>query len=96
MSKRITNTEFINALYDSPDIETKAAAKRIYKHIVDIFKKELSKGNAIALTGIGTISAPKTKARTMKNQFTGGTIEVPSKLQPKMKFSLAFKQTINK
>ena len=95
MAKRITNTEFINSIAELTDIESKAAAKRIYKGLVDIVTKELSKGNAISLTGLGTIMPVKSKARTMTNQFTGGTIEVPAKVHPKFKFAPSFKQAIN-
>jgi len=95
MAKRLSTGDFITELAKQPDIASKAAANRIYKEFVSIISKQMSKGNALALTGLGTFSTTKVPERPGVNPSTGAKITIPKHNRAKLKFGSAIKQAIN-
>lgn len=60
--------------------QTKAATGRYFDALAEAVTKALRQGNAVSLTGIGTISVKHRKARKGRNPRTGEAVSVdPSK-----------------
>ena len=96
MAKRLTTSDFINRLAELNDIESKAAAKRIYNHFIHIITSELSKGNALSLANFGTILTSKVAEREQKLPTDPSqTITIPAHRRPKIRFSSKIKQAVN-
>jgi DNA-binding protein HU-beta len=55
---------------------TKVAAAKAIDGVTDSITKELKKGGRITLTGFGTFSVAKRKARTGRNPQTGEKIKI--------------------
>jgi DNA-binding protein HU-beta len=66
---------------------------------IDIFigtiKKTLKKRDKIFISGFGTFSIVKRKARKGRNPKTGEAIKVGAKFTPKFKPAKAFKEAVN-
>ena len=53
--------------------------------ILDEITKSLAQGKSVVITGFGTFSVAKRKARTGRNPQTGSTIKIPARKVPKFK-----------
>jgi DNA-binding protein HU-beta len=73
---------------------TKVAAAKAIDSITDNITKELKKGGRIALTGFGTFTVARRKARTGRNPRTGQTIKIAATKTAKFKPGTALKQAV--
>ena len=73
---------------------SKSAAADCLNTLLDEIGKGLAKEEKIVLTGFGTFSVSKRKARTGRNPKTGATIKIPAKKVPKFKAGKALKDTV--
>jgi nucleoid DNA-binding protein len=64
--------------------------------ILDEIAKSLKKGQDVVLTGFGTFSVVKRKARTGINPKTGQKINIPARKAPKFKAGKSLKDMIRK
>lgn len=65
--------------------ETKATTKRCLEAFMDVVGEVLKKNGQVTLTGFGTFSVMKRKARTGVNPATGKKMPIPAKKVPKFK-----------
>ncbi len=63
----------------------KSACKDCLESFIDTVEKSLKKGKTVVLTGFGTFSVIKRKARTGINPATGKKMQIPAKKVPKFK-----------
>lgn len=73
---------------------TKVAAGKAIDYVTDSITKELKRGGRITLTGFGTFSVGKRKARTGRNPRTGQEIKIPAVKTPKFKPGKMLKQAL--
>ena len=71
-----------------------AAAKSCLEALVDIIIKSLKQGKDVGLTGFGTFTISKRKARTGRNPQTGEQIRIPAKKMPRFKAGKGLKEAI--
>ena len=64
---------------------SKTACKDALEAFIDAIEKSLKKKKSVVLTGFGTFSVMKRKARTGVNPATGKKMQIPSKNVPKFK-----------
>jgi len=64
--------------------------------ILDEIAKSLKKGQDVVLTGFGTFSVVKRKARAGVNPKTGQKINIPARKAPKFKAGKSLKDMIKK
>ena len=65
--------------------ESKATTKRCLEAFMDVIGEVLKKNGQVTLTGFGTFSVMKRKARTGVNPATGKKMPIPAKKVPKFK-----------
>ena len=75
---------------------TKTDVERVYNGTFDLFKKELGKGNNVAVAGFGTFKVSKRAARTGRNPQTGETIKIAASKSVGFKAGSALKEVVNK
>ena len=75
--------------------ETKKQAEMTIEIFLGTIKKTLKKRDKIYLSGFGTFSIVKRKARIGRNPKTGETIKIATKFTPKFKPAREFKETVN-
>jgi len=80
----MTKAELISKVAKDAKI-TKVAAAKAVDSVTTIITRELKRGGRITLTGFGTFSVGKRKARTGRNPGTGKEIRIPAKKTPKFK-----------
>ncbi len=73
---------------------SKSAAADCLNTILDEIKMDLAKGEKLTLTGFGTFSVSKRKARIGRNPKTGATIKIPAKKVPKFKAGKGLKDAV--
>ena len=61
---------------------------------IGVIKKTLKKRDKIFISGFGTFSIVKRKARKGRNPKTGETIKIATKFTPKFKPARAFKEAV--
>ena len=90
----MTKAELIEKVAKEAKI-TKSQANDALKGFVESIKSGLKKDGArITLTGFGTFSTIKRKARTGRNPRTGQEIKIPASRAPKFSPGKAFKAAI--
>jgi nucleoid DNA-binding protein len=62
--------------------------------LLDEIKSALKKGQDVVLTGFGTFTVSKRKARTGRNPQTGATIKIPAKKVPRFKAGKGLKDAV--
>jgi nucleoid DNA-binding protein len=73
---------------------TKKEAVMAIEIFLSMIKKALKKGDKIFLSGFGTFSIVKRKARTGRNPKTGEAISIAARVIPKFKAAKAFKVAV--
>ena len=73
---------------------SKSCATVCLNTILEEITKALSKGKTVALTGFGTFSVSKRKARTGRNPQTGAKIKIPARKVPKFKAGKQLKKAV--
>jgi DNA-binding protein HU-beta len=89
----MTKEELIAAVAKEAKI-TKVASAKAIDSITDSITKELKRGGRISLTGFGTFSVAKRKARTGRNPRTGQAIKIAATKTAKFKAGSALKQAV--
>lgn len=88
-------SEMIEALAKETGL-TKTDVEKVFNGTFDLFKKELGKGNNVAVAGFGTFKVSKRAARTGRNPQTGETIKIAASKSVGFKAGSALKETVNK
>ncbi len=85
--------DLVNAMAKEAELSKKSAeaALNTFMHSVT---KALKKGESVVLTGFGTFSTMKRKARTGRNPQTGAEIKIPAKTAPKFKPGKGLKDAV--
>ena len=74
--------------------ESKATCKRCLESFMDVIGDALKKNKPIVLTGFGTFSVMKRKARLGVNPATGKKMQIAAKKVPKFKPGKALKSLV--
>jgi DNA-binding protein HU-beta len=74
---------------------TKADCSRILESIIENVRKAVKRGEDVKLTGFGTFTRVKRKARVGRNPQTGAEIKIPAARVPKFKPGKEFKEMLN-
>lgn len=89
----MTKAELIEAVANDNDI-SKALAEQVINSVTENVSKCLKKGDKITLTGFGTFSVSKRKARTGRNPQTGAEIKIKATRVPKFKPGKSLKDRV--
>ena len=73
---------------------SKASAEKALNAFTNTVTKALKKGDKLALTGFGTFSVARRRARTGRNPQTGKEIKIPSTRVAKFKAGNLLKSTV--
>ena len=74
--------------------ETKKQAAMAVEIFLGTIKRTLKKRDKVYLSGFGTFSIIKRKARTGRNPKTGEAVKIAAKFTPKFKPARAFKEAV--
>ena len=87
--------EMIEALAKETGL-TKADVEKVFNGTFNLFKKELAKGNNVAVANFGTFKVTKRSARTGRNPQTGETIKIAASKGVSFKAGTELKTVVNK
>ena len=73
---------------------TKKEAAEAIEIFLSIIKKTLKKRDKVFISGFGTFSIVKRKARKGRNPKTGEAVKIAAKFTPKFKPARAFKEAV--
>lgn len=90
----MTKAELIASIGKEAKI-SKALAEKAVNAFTGSVTKALKKGDKLALTGFGTFSVARRKARTGRNPQTGKEIKIPSTRVAKFKAGNLLKTALN-
>ena len=90
---KLTKEDLAEALSKKMDSSKKEASDTLNLLLGEI-EGSLKRGDEIVLTGFGTFSVSKRKARTGRNPQTGAAIKIPAKRVPKFKAGKALKDAV--
>ena len=88
-------SEMIEVLANQTGL-TKADVERVFNGTFDLFKRELEKGNNVAVSGFGTFKISERAARDGRNPQTGETIHIAASKSVSFKAGSALKEVVNK
>ena len=91
----MTKAELIEKVAKDNDL-SKALAEKVINSVTWNITNCLKKGDKITLTGFGTFSVSKRKARTGRNPQTGQAIEIKATRVPRFKSGKALKDSVGK
>lgn len=89
----MTKAELINAVAKECKC-SKALAEKTLNSVTGTISRCLKKGDKITLTGFGTFSVSKRKARIGRNPQTGAEIKIKATRVPKFKAGQALKDAV--
>ena len=89
----MNKAELIDKIAEAVDV-SKATAARALDAVTESITKELKKGDGISLTGFGTFTVAKRKARTGRNPRTGQEIRIPARKTAKFRPGKALKEAV--
>ena len=89
----MTKAELIDKIASETEV-SKALAEKVLNSVTAQVGKCLKKGDKITLTGFGTFSVAKRKARTGRNPQTGQEIKIKATRVPKFKAGKALKDVV--
>lgn len=90
----MTKAELIEKVAKDNDL-SKALAEKVINSVTWNVTNCLKKGDKITLTGFGTYSVSKRKARTGRNPQTGQAIEIKATRVPRFKSGKALKDAVS-
>ena len=93
MSSKVTKEDIVETIVKVGDCSKKTAGE-ILNAILGEIEKSLKQGKDVVLTGFGTFSVSKRKARSGRNPQTGATIKIPAKKAPKFKAGKGLKDAV--
>ncbi len=91
----VTKKDLVDQMAKELDI-TKALAGKAVNSLIDSIKNSISKGKDVQLTGFGTFTTSKRKARTGRNPQNGKSIKIPAKVVPKFRPGKDLKEAVGK
>lgn len=91
----MTKAELIERIAADNDL-SKALAEKVLNSVTDHVARCLKKGDKITLTGFGTFSTAKRKARTGRNPQTGAEIKIKATRVPKFKPGKDLKELVSR
>jgi len=91
----MNKTDLIEIIAQAADIP-KAPASRALDGMIEAITNSLLKGEAVAITGFGTLDVKQRKSRVGRNPKTGEAITIPAAKVLKFKVSKNLKEEINK
>ncbi|MCL5436282.1 MAG: HU family DNA-binding protein [Candidatus Dependentiae bacterium] len=74
---------------------SKSACKKVLETFIDVVGKTLKSGTNIVLTGFGTFTVMKRKARTGVNPATGKKMDIPAKRVAKFRPGRALRDQVD-
>ena len=89
----MTKAEFIAAIAKEVKI-SKATVEKVEKAREGVLTKLLKKGDKLTLTGFGSFSVGKRRARTGRNPQTGAVIKIPASKVVKFKAGNLLKNAV--
>lgn len=89
----MNKANLIDVIAKEAEISKKAAEVALNTFMAAV-TKALKKGDSVVLTGFGTFSTMKRKARIGRNPQTGAEIKIPAKTAPKFKPGKALKDSV--
>jgi len=89
----MTKAELIAKIAEDAGI-TKSAAEKALNSFIDNVTRALKKGDKITLTGFGTFSVTKRKARKGRNPQTGEVIKIKATKVPKFSPGKGLKEAV--
>lgn len=91
----MTKADLIEKIAKDTDV-SKALAEKVLNSATDNLSRCLKKGDKITLTGFGTFSVSKRKARTGRNPQTGAVIQIKATRVPRFKAGKSLKDLVSK
>lgn len=91
----MNKTELIEELSSQTRL-SKVDSKLVLESLIKIFEKSLRQGASVVLTGFGTFSVAKRKAKTGVNPITKKPMQIPAKNVAKFKAGKELKEALNK
>ncbi|MCD6233058.1 HU family DNA-binding protein [bacterium] len=89
----MTKEDIVEVLAKAGKISKKSAGDCL-GIILDEIKKSLKQGKSVVLTGFGTFSVSKRKARMGRNPRTGKALKIPARKVPKFKAGKSLKDAV--
>ena len=89
----MTKAELVAAISKEANI-SKVSAEKALMRLPSSVTKALKKGDKLTLTGFGTFSVAKRKARTGRNPQTGKDIKIPARKVAKFKAGNGLKSAV--
>lgn len=90
----MNKTELIEHIARATDL-SKAAAARALEAVVDGVQAELKKGGSVTITGFGTFSVTRRKARVGRNPRTKAEIRIKAAKVPRFRPGKGLKDHLN-
>ena len=90
----MNKTQLIEHIAATTDL-SKAAAGRVLSTVLDSVSKTLKKGGTVSLTGFGSFSVTKRKARIGRNPKTGDALKIEAAKVPHFRPSKGLKDALN-
>jgi DNA-binding protein HU-beta len=87
----MTKQDFIEAIAKKTKL-SKNEVSEVVNTGIDVITQNISKG--VILTGFGTFSVSKRKARTGRNPKTGAALKIPAMKVPRFKAGKSLKQAV--
>lgn len=92
----MTKEQLIEAVAGASKCCSKKEAAAVVNAVLDEITKALKKGQTLTLTGFGTFSVSKRKARMGVNPRTGAKIKIAATKVPKFKAGKSLKMAVRK
>jgi len=89
----MTKAELIGRIAEEAKI-SKASAEKVVNSFANSVTRALKKGDKLTLTGFGTFSVTKRRARTGRNPQTGKEIKIPARKVAKFKAGKMLKSAV--
>jgi len=90
----MNKTQLIEHIAANTDL-SKAAAGRVLSTVLESVTKTLKKGGTVSLTGFGSFSVTKRKARIGRNPQTGDALKIKAAKVPQFRPSQGLKDALN-
>lgn len=92
-AKTLGKGDLIESVAKAADL-SKSNASSAVNAVIDTISASLKKGNAVTITGFGSFSVSKRKARNGRNPQTGETIKIKASKVAKFKPGKALKDAV--
>ena len=91
----MNKTELIDAVAESTELPSKAAAGRVVDMVLDTITNALKNGDQVAIAGFGTFLVRERAARSGRNPRTGEPMQIAASKVPAFKAGKALKDAVN-